>query len=235
MLHALGSCGANWMYQIPYFQSEYEVITIDMRGHGRSSKPQGPYSISTFAEDVAHLLSSLEIGPAHVIGFSLGSFVALQLACDFPHLVKTLTLTGTTSSVQDIGRWTLFFRRLLLRFCSMKTAAAVIAYSLFPRPNQAWIRAMCKQKIASNDKRVYTCVLQELSHFNVKERLKEISCPVLVVVGTEDSLTPSWHAEAIVKRVKHGEMAFIEGSAHACPLDAPEKFNALVLAFLQRH
>lgn len=234
MIHGLGSCGSDWMFQVPKFQANYEVITIDLRGHGRSSKPRGPYDVGALAKDVASLLSSLKVGPAYIVGLSLGSFVALQLACDFPHLVKSLVLTGTTSCIKDIGRWHLLLRLMLLSVCPMSFVAKAVAFSLFPQANQENIRRTCQLRMISNEKRVYRSLFRQLIGFDVKERLAEIGCPMLIVVGANDTLTPIWHAEEIVKRTQRAELVIIEGARHAAPLDSPKKFNELLENFLER-
>ncbi len=63
LIHGLGSSLRNWELQVDYFAEKYRVITYDLRGHGRSSKPPGPYSMRGFAEDAAALLSALELLP----------------------------------------------------------------------------------------------------------------------------------------------------------------------------
>src|SRR5579859_4812705 len=75
LLHGLGSSGRDWEYQIPSLTG-YRVIAPDLRGHGRSSKPGGRYSIAGFAADMAGLLRALGARPAHVVGLSLGGAVA---------------------------------------------------------------------------------------------------------------------------------------------------------------
>jgi len=69
-IHGLGDSTQTWEKQVAFFSSTYKVVTFDVRGHGRSDKPAGPYSIPLFAEDTAGLLRSLQLAPAHVVGLS---------------------------------------------------------------------------------------------------------------------------------------------------------------------
>ncbi|MBK9234419.1 MAG: alpha/beta fold hydrolase [Anaerolineae bacterium] len=68
MLHGLGSCADDWVYQLPDLGRHFRCLPLDLRGHGLSDKPPGPYSMAQFAADVSGLLHTLDIGPAHVLG-----------------------------------------------------------------------------------------------------------------------------------------------------------------------
>src|SRR5690349_17167122 len=77
-LHGLGSSVRDWEYQVTHFAQNYRVLLIDMRGHGRSEKPAGPYSMRQWAADVVALLDHLKIDKAHVVGLSMGGMIAFQ-------------------------------------------------------------------------------------------------------------------------------------------------------------
>lgn len=82
LLHGLGSSARDWEHQASVFAERYRVVIPELRGHGRSDKPPGPYSMPLLANDIASLIESLDIAPAHVVGLSLGGFVAFQLVLD---------------------------------------------------------------------------------------------------------------------------------------------------------
>ena len=81
-IHGLGSSTRDWENQVRYFSDRYRVVVPDLRGHGNSEKPPGPYSIPLFADDIAELITTLDLAPTHVVGLSLGGFVASQLAVE---------------------------------------------------------------------------------------------------------------------------------------------------------
>ena len=93
LIHGLGSSSRDWENQVGPFAEEYKVITFDLRGHGQSSKPPGPYSVRMFAEDSAALVRALGVAPLHVVGISMGGMAAFELAVRFPNLL--------TESVED--------------------------------------------------------------------------------------------------------------------------------------
>jgi len=95
LLHGLGSSADDWLLQLPAFAPHYLCVPLDLRGHGSSDKPPGRYSVALFAADVAALLDRLKLGPAHILGLSLGGLVAQQLAMDHAAIVRSLVLINT--------------------------------------------------------------------------------------------------------------------------------------------
>ena len=98
-IHGLGSSTRDWEAQVSPFAANYQVITFDLRGHGRSDKPPGPYTLPLFTADTAGLLKALGLDAAHVVGISLGGGIAFQLALDYPELVKTLTIVNSAPAL----------------------------------------------------------------------------------------------------------------------------------------
>jgi 3-oxoadipate enol-lactonase len=101
-IHGLGSSTRDWDDQVAEFSraaGAYQVVTFDLRGHGQSGKPAGPYTMTQFAADTAGLLAALDLSPAHIVGLSLGGCVAFQFAVDYPARVKTLTIVNSSPSM----------------------------------------------------------------------------------------------------------------------------------------
>ena len=95
LIHGLGSSSRDWEKQVPVFAKRYQVITLDLRGHGQSSKPPGLYSIRIFTEDVVALIYQLNISPVHVVGISMGGMVAFEMATHFPKMIRSLTVVNS--------------------------------------------------------------------------------------------------------------------------------------------
>ncbi|MBL7204202.1 MAG: alpha/beta fold hydrolase [Desulfobacteraceae bacterium] len=234
LIHGLGSSARDWEAQVPEFAQAYRVVTVDLRGHGRSDAPQGPYSIDMFASDLAALLQVLSLMPAHVIGLSMGSAVAWHLALDYPQVVHTLVLTNMSAEVPVktwSARWTFYSRVLMVHVLGMHQVGKLLAPKLFPRPEQADQRRKMIQRWAQNDKNAYLRALYTLKNWSVMDRLGEVQCPVLVVASDQDysSLT---HKKEYTLRMPRAELVVIEDARHALPLEKPAAFNAAVMKFL---
>jgi len=236
-LHGLGSCADDWILQWPCFAPSFRAIAADLRGHGRSGKPAGPYSVALFASDIAALLDSLSVGPAHVVGLSLGGLVAQQLAIDSPHGVRSLTLINTfahllSGSVFSLAR--LLRRGILSLVLPMRHNAAHIAAELFPLPHQVELRRLAAQRLAANDRAAYRASIGAIRRFDSRSDLHRISCPTLVVTGQRDRTVPRDRQRVLVRGIRGARWELIPDSGHATPIDRADAYNALQMEFLCR-
>jgi 3-oxoadipate enol-lactonase len=234
-LHGLGSSVRDWEHQVPVLAKEFQVLTCDLRGHGRSDRPPGPYSPGLFAADVASLLRALDVGSVHVVGLSLGGAVALQLALDAPSLVRSLVIVNSAPEfiVRTTGdRLRLFERLGLVRLLGMRAMGAVLSRKLFPNPEHALLRKTFRARFAQNDRRAYLDSLRALVGWSVTARLGEIACPTLIVTSDHD-YTPVAAKEAYAARIPRAQVKVISDARHAVPVERPEEFNAAVLEFIE--
>ena len=132
LIHGLGSSTQDWEPQIPDLSKQFEVITFDVRGHGRSSKPEQRYSVKLFADDTAALIRALGIGPTHVVGISMGGMIAFQLAVDAPELLRSLVIvnSGPAMPIKTLSqRMVIWSRIAIVRIRGMRTMGKVLATS----------------------------------------------------------------------------------------------------------
>src|SRR5690606_27385192 len=189
LVHGLGSSTRDWEYQIPVLAQHYRVIALDVRGHGRSDKPRGAYRIADFAADVAALIEYLQLPPVHLVGISMGGMVGFQLGVDRPELLRSLTIVNSAPEVKARSAsdwWQLAKRWTLSRLLSMETIGKGLGRVLFPRPEQAELRAKVEQRWPQNDKRAYLSSLDAIIGWSVRERLAAITCPTLVISAARD-------------------------------------------------
>ena len=213
---------------------EFQVVTCDLRGHGRSDKPPGPYSPGLFAADVASLLRALEVGPVHVVGLSLGGAVAFQLALDAPSLVRSLVIVNSAPEF-IVGRrraCPALERLLIVPLLGMRAMGVVLSKKLFPNPEQAHLRQSFRARFAQNDRRAYLDSLRALVGWSVTARLGEIACPTLIVASDHD-YTPVAAKQAYAARIPRAQVKVIPDARHAVPVERPEEFNAAVLEFIE--
>ena len=203
-LHGLGSSVRDWEHQVPVLAREFQVLTCDLRGHGRSDRPPGPYSLGLFAADVASLLRSL---------------VIVNSAPEF--IIRT---TG--------DRLSLLERLGLVRLLGMRAMGAVLSRKLFPNHEHALLRKTFRARFAQNDRRAYLDSLRALVGWSVTARLGEIACPTLIVTSDHD-YTPVAAKEAYAARIAQARLEVIPNAHHAVPVERPKAFNAAVLEFIE--
>jgi len=235
-IHGLGSSTRDWERQVLFFSPRYQVVTFDVRGHGKSDKPPGPYSVRLFAADTAALIKSLGFAQVHVVGISMGGMIAFQLAIDSPGLVKSLAIVNsgpefvTRTFKERLG---VQQRLLIVRLLGMGKMGKVLGERLFPKPEQKQLRRVLVERWAENDKRAYLASLRAIVGWSVVAHLGEIGCPVLVVAADQD-YTPVSFKEAYAAKLPHAELAIISDSRHLTPIDRPEEFNEALTTFLSK-
>jgi pimeloyl-ACP methyl ester carboxylesterase len=232
-IHGLGSSTRDWEEQVPFFSKNYQVITVDIRGHGQSDKPKGPYTIPKFAGDLAKLLKTLQISSTHVIGISLGGGIAFQLAVDYPELVKSLVPVNAAVGVPPGFKWKFeFFKRnLVVKLIGMKKMGEILAPRLFIKPEQEENRQKLIERWAENDKKAYLSALNSLKDWGIVDQLHKIKCPTLVL-GSDEDYTSTDAKEKYTVLIPNGKLIEIKDARHALPMEKPNEFNRLVLEFL---
>ena len=234
LVHGLGSSSRDWEKQIGYFADRYRVIVFDVRGHGKSGKPPGPYSIPLFATDTAKMLKALEVGPAHVVGISMGGMIAFQLAVSQPGMVRSLVIVNSGPEFivrtfkERMQVWQRFF---IVRLLGMRKIGKVLSKRLFPKAEHEELRAVFVERWAENDARAYREAMRAIIGWSVADQIENIRCSTLVLASDGD-YTPVAAKKAYVKRMAMAELVVIEDARHALPAEKPEEFNAAIEAFL---
>ncbi|MDX1502745.1 MAG: alpha/beta hydrolase [Thermoanaerobaculia bacterium] len=234
LLHGLGSSGRDWEKQVPRFVDRYRVVTPDLRGHGRSAKPPGPYGVAGFAADVAGLLRGEELAPAHVAGISLGGMVALELALSRPELVSSLTLINTPfhTRLDTFRRWWIFTSRVaIVRLAGVGAMARVLARKLFPDPDQEELRRVFVERWRENEQAPYLASLRAIPGWSAVERLDELHCPTLVV-SSEHDYSPPAEQRRLAAKIPDARFVVVAGARHAVPAEKPDEVNETLAEFL---
>ncbi len=234
-LHGLGSSSDDWGLQLPAFAARYRALAFDLRAHGRS-RFDGAFTVEQMAADGAAALQRLDTGPAHVVGLSLGGCAALALAIEHAGCVRSLTLVNTFARFQLAG-WRGVARAVqrlwLLQTASMRDVAGYVARGLFPRPDQAALRAAAINSLSKNSKATYLAAARALRRFDVTGRLGAVGCPALVVIGERDRTVPRAAGEALARGIPRARRWLVPDSGHATPYDQAEAFNRTLMEFME--
>ena len=231
-LHGLGGDHTMWQYQVPVFCAHFPTITIDLRGHGESTRLDRDFGIADMALDVVRLLRTLGVERAHLVGLSLGGMVVQQFALDYPlataSLVLADTLCGTPSGFDGVMRDALRF----IEENTMATVAQARITNAFSAAVDPVMRDYMIDRVAHNDKTAYVRAARSAFGFSICDRLAEIAVPTLVVVGEEDRVTPPLLSEEIAARIPGARLARIAGAGHISNIEKPAEFNRVVHNFL---
>ncbi len=234
LVHGLGSSTEDWEPQVSELAREFTVVTYDVRGHGRTGKPAGAYSVSQFASDAAALIGALGLGAVHVVGLSMGGMIAFQLAADHPELVRSLVIVNSGPEMvprtfkEKLG---IVQRRLIVRLMGMRKMGEVLAERLLPGAEHSARREVFVDRWARNDKDAYLRALSALVGWTVTAKLPAITQPVLVVTADQDYTPVAWK-QWYTSLMPNATLAVIPESRHMMPVERPQLFHETLVPFL---
>ncbi len=230
-----GSC---WAAQAADLCDAYRVTTFDNRAVGRSSTPDGDYSIVDFADDTAALMDALGIASAHVVGSSMGGAIAQELTLRHPELVKSLVLHGTWCAAdryfrEEVRSWQLLARSApsLRDFFLAVNVWFVAPYIYNDGTIEAWASA-AEENPYPQSVDGFCRSAEALCSHDTRDRLHQISCPTLVTVGSLDICTPRRFAEELADLIPRAELHVFEGAGHMPYVEDPPSFTEVVRRFL---
>jgi 3-oxoadipate enol-lactonase len=239
MIQGLGTDSRGWALQRHAIGRRYRGIVFDNRGVGRSDRPAGDYHLEQMAEDALAVLDAAGYDDAHVMGASMGGVIAQIIAVVHPHRVRSLILACTAC------RHLPWRRELLEDWAAIAQAEGMRA---FAARNLRWLvgsRSLRRfwpafgvlTPIAiSAPEHAFVSQVHAILDMDdgLRVLLPTVTAPTLVLVGSQDILTPQADAEELVELIPDSELAVIQGGAHGFMVENFGTFNRLVLDFLTR-
>jgi 3-oxoadipate enol-lactonase len=239
LIHALPFDHNLWLYQVERFSARFKTIAMDLRGWGRSAKPHTPFSLEDMGSDILGVLRDEGVdGAAVVLGCSIGSKIALMLACDHPEIFRAAILVGGNSGPQNQ------FDHRIAAYRAHHAAGTLKEYHLGHLRHgvtQAWadspigryLLAGFAERGAALDPESIAQVFQALTVSDLTARLASFKSPILIVNGEHDSALPGGTRTAGL--IPQAEHTIVPGAGHCCFLEEPARFAALVQDFLARN
>jgi 3-oxoadipate enol-lactonase len=240
LAHALSADSGLWAEQVPALLTRgWQVLRIDMRGHGGSSAGDPvAYDMAGLAADVIAVLDELEIARVHFAGLSIGGMIGQVLGLDYPNRLHSLMLCDTAATTIPGGKQTWDDR-----FAAISAAGSVqpladatmdrwLTDGFRSRHPRRW--AQIRATVAGTTPAGYVGGGSAILHFDVRERLAGLSVPTLVVWGDEDPGTPPAGNRLIAELVPGAERHAFSGARHVPMVEYPEQFQAVMLAWLAR-
>ena len=228
-----------WFKQSTDLARNFRVIIFDPRGVSASDKPEGPQTITLLADDVAHLLKTIGIESAHIVGASFGGFVAQEFALRYPALTRKLVLCCTSfggpnhvvpapetllalASTKGLNSEERMRENLLLAFTPeyVRTQVDEVDQIVHLR--------------ATNEvpEHIYMSQLQAAMSFNTESRLGEIKCPTLVLSGDADIIVPVQNSHNLAAKIPGARLRIIECGSHTFFIEQAGEFNRIIKEFL---
>lgn len=234
-LHGLGSTKKDWDAQVPFFSKTHRVITVDLRGHGNSTKPLDAYGVELMTEDIKQLLDQLNIKKVTIVGFSMGGAVAFEMAAKHPKYLENLVIVNSGpdfNAMGKIGEELLKNRTEFLETKGLDALAKEISFNMFPEDYQIDLRTVFETRCKNNDYNAYYKSFVTLMEWGLGDQIKDIKTRTLVV-GSDMDYTPISFKEDYVNKLQNATLVVIKNSRHGVVIDQPEAFNLELEKFLK--
>lgn len=237
LVQGLGADRRGWILQRRAFGAKYRCLALDNRGVGKSDVPPGPYDLAMMARDAVAVLDDAGVDRAHIVGASMGGVISQILGVLHADRVRSLTLActacrqlpwrrellsewaalaqteGMAAFVQRNARW-LFGARSFRRLQPLIGPVGGLALNASPDAFLAQVDAI----LAADE--------------SLREELHRVAVPTLILVGSQDILTPRGDSEELLSLIPGAKMAVVRGAAHGFMFEHASTFNRLVLEFL---
>ena len=235
--HALGTNLSMWDEQARALTGRYRVLRFDTRGHGQTSALPSPYTLEQLAEDVHGLLTGLGITETHFVGLSMGGMIGQVFALKYPQMVRSLVLCDTTSRypAEALAAWQDRIRTVEAK--GMEGIVEAMLERWFTAPFRARRRDVMDRvrgMLRGTPPQGYIGCCHALPTINTTDRLREVRCPALVIVGEEDPGAPPETARVIHAALPVAELAILRSASHLSNMEQPEEFNRVLLGCLDK-
>jgi len=236
--HSLACSVRMWDEQIAAFRDRYRILAYDTRGHGGSDAPAGAYTLELLADDLKALLDHLRIARAHYCGLSMGGMIGQTYALKYPGTFATLTLADTTSRIpaEAVPVWQDRIRTAERQGMQPLVEPTLARWFTEPyRKAQPQTMRRIGDLIGSTPVAGYAGCCQAIPKINLTSRLKEIRCPILILVGEDDPGTPVAMSKEIHENAPGSKLVVLPRAAHLSNIEQSGGFNRALDEFLQTH
>lgn len=230
LIGSLGSDRSMWDPQIPALTAVADVVAVDLRGHGKSPVPDGPYSVRDLAEDVLAVMDSQSIESAHLVGLSLGGAVAQWIAVHRPARVRSLSLLCTSAKFGDPSGW--MDRAAAARTGGTESLADAVLSRWFTADladRDAELAARHRAMITATPDEGYAACCEALAEWDNRADLARISAPTLVVAGEQDPATTPEDMRIIADGIARSKFHVLSPAAHLANVEQAGEVTRLIV------
>ena len=233
--HSLACNLSSWDDQVDLLKDRFRVLRFDTRGHGQSSAPPGPYTLEKMAEDVDGLFRHLGITQTHWMGISMGGMIGQTYALAHPGVFLSLILADSTSRrpPQAASMWG--ERILIAQTEGMQGLLESTLTRWFTpeyRAKNPDVMARIGKGILETPVNGFCGCCDAISKIDLLDRLHEIKCPSLIMVGEHDHGTPPEMSRLMHENIEGSEFVIIPNAAHIASIEQAAFFNTEISRFL---
>jgi len=240
MIHGLGASGNYWKAQKDFLQTDFQVLTLDLPGHGQSAWM--PVNLLEMAVDIRQILNSLGISQFSLVASSMGGLVALELYRMIPQEIMRFSMVGAIPKFArgphypaglDIERIHTLSRQFDGDYASMLDIFFRSLFTMKERQSERfkWVKEL-RAKEPLPQKLAVKHFLEILEKADLRDRIASVICPLQFITGTEDYICPRAIMDWVAGHAHNARFDFIDGSGHLPFLVEIKEYNRLLEDFL---
>ena len=239
-VHGAGGSSSIWFQQIREFKKHFNVLLLDLRGHG-NSKPklktafQQKYTFETLAGDILEVLDHLHIKQSHFIGISLGTILIRQLAEMHPNRVQSMVLGGAILKMNFRSQLLMRLGNLFKYVLPYLVLYRFFAFVIMPKKNHKESRNLFikeAKKLYQKEFIKWFKLTAEINPLLKCFRQVELNIPTLYVMGEEDYMFLPSVRKVVEKHVNSAQLFVVSACGHVVNVEQPKLFNTNVIAFI---
>jgi len=236
LLHGLGAQAESWALTVPALAQNYHVIAPDQVGFGKSDKPLLKYRVGTFVDFLDKFMSELKIEKAHLVGNSMGGWVATLFAVKYPNKVGKIVLADSAGIVPvkvDINQ---IYQLNNSTRDEIRANLKLIFANPMLQNNEALVDQFFTQRVIANDGYTINSIIESIKRKEdfLNNELGKVKKPTLIIWGKQDGLLPVSDATVFNKGIKDSELVIFDNCGHVPQFEKAQDFNKTVLEFLNK-
>ncbi|MBO6213716.1 alpha/beta hydrolase [Algoriella sp.] len=240
-VHGAGGSSTIWFKQIREFRKDFNVLLLDLRGHGRSktnikSLFEKRYTFQSVANDVIDVLDFLKIKKTHFIGMSLGTIVIRQLAEDYSERFNSMIMGGAIMKMNYQSRFLMTVGNMFKHMIPYLVLYKIFAFAIMPRSAHKESRNLFineAKKLYQKEFLKWFKLTADINPLLKWFREVELNIPTLYVMGSEDHMFLPSIEKLIKSHTKTSELIVIEDCGHVVNVDQPQVFNEKVINYIK--
>ena len=239
-VHGAGGSSSIWFKQIREFSKYFNVLMVDLRGHGKSKRSflnafKKKYTFTSLAQDIVDVLDKEKIKSSHFVGISLGTILIRQIAETYPKRIKSMVMAGAIMKLNVRSQILMRFGNLFKSIVPYLWIYRLFAYIIMPKKNHKESRLLFVREAKKLYKKEFMRWYKLTSDLNPLLKLFrqiDIKIPTLYLMGREDYMfLPS--IKQISKSQKLSQLSVVENSGHVVNVDQPIEFNNRAISFIR--
>jgi pimeloyl-ACP methyl ester carboxylesterase len=234
LLHGITDSWRSFEGVLPHLPTSLHAFALSQRGHGDASRPMTGYYPQDFAADLAAFMDALKLGPAVVVGHSMGSFIAQRFALDYPDRTLGLVLMGSCTTVRGNREAMELWDTVVSRLTDPIDPSFVLEFqrSTLAQPvPQPWLDTVVQESLKV-PARVWRAAFAALLDTDFSGELSTIKAPTLIIWGDQDAFFHRHEQEALAAAIAGAQLVVYPGAGHGFHWEEPARCAADLVAFI---